>query len=82
MHPIPYGLLFRISKGFLLTYYLLSGSNGHFLGLTFISEEKSNFEAEDDTLAAVAFLSRLQIGCVNSKSRFRKSKKTKQFYKN
>ena len=76
-HPIPYDLLFRISQGF------LSGSNGHVLALTCISEEKSNFEAEDNILSAVAYLSCLQIGCVNSKSRFRKSKtKTKQFYKN
>ena len=59
MHPIPYSLLFRILQGFLSTYYLLFGSNGHFLGLTCISEEKSNFEAEDYILATVAYLSRL-----------------------
>ena len=35
-HPIPYGLLFKISRGFLSTHYLLSGSNGLFLGLSFI----------------------------------------------
>ena len=81
MHPIPYSLLFRILQGLFSTYYLLFGSNGHFLGLTCISEEKSNFEAEDDILPAVAYLSCLQIGCVNSKSRFPKSKKQNRFIK-
>ena len=44
-HPIPYGLLFRISQGFLSTYYLLSGSNGHFLGLkkNLILKQKTTF---------------------------------------
>ena len=49
--PIPYGTLFRISHGFFSMYYLLSGSNGFFLSLTCISEEKSSFAAEDDILA-------------------------------
>ena len=71
---------------FFSTCHLLSGSNGHFLGLTCISEEKSNFAAEDDILAVVdcqsAYSSHLKIGCVNSKSRFPKKLKTKKFYKN
>ena len=50
---IPYGTSFRISQGFYPIYYFLSGSNGHFLGLTWNSEEKSYFAAEDDILAAV-----------------------------
>ena len=50
-HPIPYGTLFRISHRFFSMYYLLSGSNGFFLSLTCISEEKSSFAAEDDILA-------------------------------
>ena len=59
---------------FFSTCHLLSGSNGHFLGLTCISEEKSNFAAEEDILAVVdcqsAYFSHLKIGCVNSKSSF------------
>ena len=52
---IPNGALFRISQGFFSTYYLLSVSNCHFLGLTCNSEENTNFAAEDDIREAVAF---------------------------
>ena len=34
--PIPYSTMFRISQGFFSIHYLLSGSRGHFLGLSFI----------------------------------------------